>query len=66
MDEKHWYAMIERMQRMIEHLEEVEERLEVSPEPIVVVDSYGTKEFRDVDEMADYYARRMNDISNNL
>lgn len=59
MDETHWYVMIERHQRMLEHLQEVEENLEIRSEPIVTVDNQGRHEFATPDEMARYYAGRM-------
>lgn len=59
MDERHAYAMIERLQKILEHLQEVEDNLEVTNEPIVTVDNQGRHVFKDVDEMAEYYTRRL-------
>ena len=59
MDERHAYALIERYQRMLEHLQEVEDNLDIKDEPIVTQDNQGKHVFKDVDEMAEYYAKRM-------
>jgi hypothetical protein len=44
---------------MLEHLQEVEENLEIKVEPIVTVDNQGRHEFATSEEMARYYAGRM-------
>lgn len=61
MDERSLFALVERYQRMLEYLEWAEENIDSKIEPVVTVDNQGRHVFKDSDEMASYYARRMHE-----